>query len=653
MEEHERKQREREQLVKEADEKCDRMEAEARGRSEASRLRAQRDVSERAKMVAERERKRVEEGYYDPHRLSEMQEERKRRQAIERDKQAAARHEANSIARYIAAQNERDRARSASDERNERLRRERMQRLIEMQTDEEIDRMEEKEREDRRRWEADRWRRDVRWAWGTVTSKWTAYLAAVVFVVAFTLASVEVDTVEHRPRPVVRKYYEYPVRLYGGGAEGSVDGDGDGDGAGAVTGEGAGAGGAAAAEEGGEGGENIAASIYAAGPGPEPWKAKYRWVSPQRAAGKLLPSFITSGAAYLYKNSVLSSSRTGSGKRKRRKNRDGTGERNYVHGFDIAEMEGLGLEVETREGKAYLESALEPHLAVDDPKEMRVHQKLLMNLVNRGAPLSPPPRSPPPRPPHPPGPGDDPNIKATLKYLRGTHAKPLDFKDDRSADPVAAPVTRGMAAISRALTTRFQNKTEVERGGAERDAESSDTSKGSSAMEESSGGGEADDVKLDDGNGVDAKKSPELMYDDGIDPSSDRTAAAARGDGVVEGGRGTSDPADPVSAAKQYRKEAKARERETKEEAKRVEIARAQADAEELRSAVVEELTGARGVPLRNRGGVKFNAFISTGIAGAAAAAAKDSARTPEIVEQGDQQGGAVRKQKKKKRGFF
>lgn len=624
MEEHERAQREREELVREADEKCDRMEAEARERSEASRIRAQRDVSERAKMVAEREKKRVEEGYYDPNRLSEMQEERKRRQAIERDKQAAARHEANSIARYIAAQNERDRARGLADERNERLRKERMQRLIEMETDEEVDRMAAKDREDRRTWEADRWRRDVKWAWGAATSRWTAYLAAVAFIVAFALASVEVDAVERRPPPVLRQYREYPVRPRGGGAAGSA--------AGAVSLEGAGAGGAAAADGGGgEGGENVAANVSAAGARLEPREAKYRWVSPQRAAGKLLPSFITSGAAHLYKNS-----RTGSGRRGGRKNRDGTGEGSYVPGFDIGETEGSGSEVEKREGKAYLDSALEPHLAVDDPKEMRVHQKLLMNLVNRGAPLSPPPPSPPPHPAPPFSPGDDPNIKAAIKYLRGPHATtPLHLNDDQRPKVVFGP----------------KPKDDLDaKGGAEGDAESSSTSKGSSATERSSGGGDADDFKLNDGNGVDAGKSLELLYADGTETdSADRTAAAA------EDARAASDLADLVAAAsKQDRKKAKAREREAQEEATRTEMAKAQADADELRAAVVEELTGAGGVPLRNGGGVKFNALTSTGgIAEAAAAAAEDSAGMPAIVEQGDQQGGAVRKQKKKKRGFF
>ena len=171
MEEYDRKQRERDQLLREADEKCDRLEREARENADASRMRNQRDVNDRAKMVAEREKKRVDEGFYDPHRLGKMQEERKRRQQIERDKQAAARHEADSVARYLAAQNERDDARRMADERNERLRKERMQRLIEMETDDEIDRMRAKDEEDRRRWEADRWWRDLRWAWRTVTSR--------------------------------------------------------------------------------------------------------------------------------------------------------------------------------------------------------------------------------------------------------------------------------------------------------------------------------------------------------------------------------------------------------------------------------------------------------------------------------------------------
>ena len=89
------------------------------------------------------------------------------------------------------------------------------------------------------------------------------------------------------------------------------------------------------------------------------------------------------------------------------------------------------------------------------------------------------------------------------------------------------------------------------------------------------------------------------------------------------------------------------------EEAKKAEFAKMQADADELRSAVVEDLTtqgegtGPGGVPLRNGGGVKFNVG-GEGRTGAA----KDSldlavARTPFVVA-----GGGGDRKKKKKRGF-
>ena len=96
------------------------------------------------------------------------------------------------------------------------------------------------------------------------------------------------------------------------------------------------------------------------------------------------------------------------------------------------------------------------------------------------------------------------------------------------------------------------------------------------------------------------------------------------------------------------------------EEAKKAELAKMQADNDELRSAVVDGLTtegagaaaaaaaaGAAGVPLRNGGGVKFNVG-GEGRTGAA----KDSldlavARTPFIVA-----GRGGDRKKKKKRGF-
>ena len=62
---------------------------------------------------------------------------RQARDEVERNRRGAARHEADSIARYMAAQDQRDHARSLSDDRNERLRGERMQRLVEMQADDE------------------------------------------------------------------------------------------------------------------------------------------------------------------------------------------------------------------------------------------------------------------------------------------------------------------------------------------------------------------------------------------------------------------------------------------------------------------------------------------------------------------------------------
>jgi hypothetical protein len=62
---------------------------------------------------------------------------RQAREEVERNRRGAARHEADSIARYMAAQDQRDHARSLSDDRNKRLRGERMQRLMEMQTDDE------------------------------------------------------------------------------------------------------------------------------------------------------------------------------------------------------------------------------------------------------------------------------------------------------------------------------------------------------------------------------------------------------------------------------------------------------------------------------------------------------------------------------------
>ena len=687
MEEYDRRQREREKLAREADERCDRAEAEAKEKANASRLRNQRDVNERARMIAEREKKRVEEGFYDPHRLSKMQEDRRRRQQLERDKQAAARHEAESVARYLAAQEERDEARRMQDERNERLRKERMQRLIEMETDDEIERMAAKDLEDRRRWEADRFWRNMRLAYKTVTSKWSAYLTTAVFVVAFVLASIEVDTVQHRP--VVRKHdygvvnvddMEQQQRKHaagaassgslevessglggGGGGEGNIDG---GEGRGEGEGEGDGEGGADRVvedvEDGGvtEGGEGAGGYISSPEHGPGPWRTKYRWVSPTRAAGKLLPSFITSGAASLYKKGGSLVTRRNIDPVAEGNGGDGGAEGgNYVHGFDIAEIEGLGLKVETREGKNYLDNALEPHLAVDDPKEVSVHQKLLMNLVNRGVPLSPPPRPPPPpppSPPYPPGPGDDPNIKATLKYLRGTHASPLDFSENgegRSANPVHAPVTRGMEAMLRAHA--------VLKDAAAAKGEGEEVALGGGGVGAGDGGGGAgsNNFTLNDGasrsGGLDSGKSLELLYDDGVDP----TVAATRVDGIDQ----SEDPTDPFTAAKRDRKEAKKKERAKEEETKRLEMAKAAADAEELRTAVVDALTttkettggtGPGGVPLRNGAGVKFNA------GGSVTAAEKGSlelavARTPVIVSGADANSVRRGKKKKKSRGLL
>lgn len=682
--EYERAQREREQLLREADEKCDRLEAEAIENSEASRLRAQRNISERAKMVAERETKRVEEGYYDPHRLGKMQEDRRKRAEMERDKQAAARHESDSIARYLGAQSERDEARSMANERNERLRKERMQRLIEMETDEEINAMAAKDREDLRQWEADTWRRNatavwktVTWAWRTVTSKWTAYLAVLVFVALFVVASVEVDNVEHMP-PVVRKYQEYGA------------GDGGGEGGGgfapakvldlvfkskfthstASAGE---EGDAAAAAAANTTDADISAdispdaSIDASAAGPGTWKTKYKWVSPTRAAGKLLPRFIKSGAANFYKKlNADSEYNTPAGFR---------AESSYVHGFDIKEIEELGLQVETREGEEYLKHALEPHLAVDDLTEMTVHQKLLMNLVNRGVPLSPPPPRPPPAPPPPPAPWDNPNIKATLKYLRGSHAEPLDFKDDNSAEPIVAPVTRGMAAMLRAHGVMKDGIMKTDPVYLQ--ALALIKNRTASTAEGEADGGGSDFTLNGGGSGMDTGKSLELLYDDGIDPE----VAATTGHGMDP----ASDPTNPAVVAKakaaaeaavaeKEAKEAKALEdinaaleKEKAEEAARQAIADAhaarRAEHDELRAAVLGDLTGttgtvgqgAGGVPLRNGAGVKFNVGGAVlGAAVAAAAASTDSlelavAKTPVVVA--GELGGADGKKKKKKRG--
>jgi len=63
--------------VREADARVDAQEAEARDRAEMSRMRQIASISERAKHVAELERTRVAEGFYDPQRLARMQDERK------------------------------------------------------------------------------------------------------------------------------------------------------------------------------------------------------------------------------------------------------------------------------------------------------------------------------------------------------------------------------------------------------------------------------------------------------------------------------------------------------------------------------------------------------------------------------------------------
>lgn len=597
------KQRERDQLLREADERVERMEAKARDRVEGARHRAIKDVSERARMVAEKEKKRVEEGYYDPHRLKGVTEDRKRRKAIEDDKRAAARAEADSIARYIAAQDARDDARRMQEERNERLRRERMQRLIEMETDEEIERMAMKDREDQLKWQADRWRRNARWVWRTLTSKWSAYAVALVFVTLFVMASIEVDAPSHRP--VTRQYPEYehqtstaPLAEDGGGADGVE-----------------------AVSEGASGSGTDAATAGVGGTteqGPGPWRSKYKWVSPQRAAGKLIPTFISSGASNLYKSINA----------KKTNRHDMVG--NYVHGIDISEMETLGVDVETREGEAYLDHALEEHLKVDDPKEVSLHQKLLMNLIKRGQPLSPPPRPPPPpppSPPYPPSPGDDPNIKATLKYLRGTHEKPLDVKDEPSSDQVKAPVVQGMTALMSAHAA-FKEGQEAP----------DDVGDGTAAANE-----EESEFALNDGTHPDTGKSLELLYNNGTDPE----------EAVVTF---EPDPIDPEEIARQEAEAAKEAERKAREkfekEERYAEMAKTQADQQELQAAVVgalaEKSRSSGGVPTRNGGGVKFN-VKGRGDAARAGAMELAVARTPYVLA--GEANAAGQKKKKKKRG--
>lgn len=149
---------------------------------------------------------------------------------------------------------------------------------------------------------------------------------------------------------------------------------------------------------------------------------------------------------------------------------------------------------------------------------------------------------------------------------------------------------------------------------------------------------------------MDSGKSLELLYDDGVDPK----VAATRVNGIDQ----SEDPTDPFTAAKRDRKEAKKKERAREEETKRLEMAKAAADAEELRAAVVGALTttttggtGPGGVPLRNGAGVKFNA------GGSITAAEKGSlelavARTPVMVDQGADAASVRGKKKKKNRGL-
>ena len=99
------------------------------------------------------------------------------------------------------------------------------------------------------------------------------YVVALFFVIVFAAASVEVDTVAHIP--VVIKY-DGPNSESSGGLNTDV---------------------AATATA------TAIATAAAAGdttPVHPGRTATYRWVSPQRAAGKLLPSFVTSTAASLY-----------------------------------------------------------------------------------------------------------------------------------------------------------------------------------------------------------------------------------------------------------------------------------------------------------------------------------------------------------------
>ena len=77
LDDYTRKMREREAMVREADARVASLEAEARDRAEMSRKRQTASISERAKHVAELERTRVAEGFYDPQRLARMQDERK------------------------------------------------------------------------------------------------------------------------------------------------------------------------------------------------------------------------------------------------------------------------------------------------------------------------------------------------------------------------------------------------------------------------------------------------------------------------------------------------------------------------------------------------------------------------------------------------
>eukprot|EP00740_Mantoniella_antarctica_P008891 CAMPEP_0181376556 /NCGR_PEP_ID=MMETSP1106-20121128/17368_1 /TAXON_ID=81844 /ORGANISM="Mantoniella antarctica, Strain SL-175" /LENGTH=496 /DNA_ID=CAMNT_0023495115 /DNA_START=99 /DNA_END=1586 /DNA_ORIENTATION=- len=410
--EYAQKQREREHLKRQATEQADLMESRARERSELSRLRSQRDISDRAVMIADREKTRVEEGYYDPHRLGNVEEDRKiQRSAARHEADSMARYlgeqnqmdearrmarqrstagyEADSIARWVGEQNQRDEARRMDGERAARHQQERIQRrVIEIESNNEMDRMEAKATVDRRRWVEDKWRRDMRWVWTwamAATSKGSAYLMALFFVIVFAAASVEVDTVAHIP--VVIKY-DGPNSESSGGLNTDV---------------------AATATA-----TTIATAAAAGDTTPvHPGRtATYRWVSPQRAAGKLLPSFVTSTAASLYQQG---STRVEASIKLRGQGQFGRGDRggaranqgeafliNDVQGPGIAGSRALGVE----EGESYLRSAMEAHLmgrpcATSHPcaTGMSAHQTLLMNLVQRGKPPSPPlPSAPPPRP---------------------------------------------------------------------------------------------------------------------------------------------------------------------------------------------------------------------------------------------------------------